>query len=83
LITFAGIASTGFWLERAAAWRSTSASPGRSASGFVLDVDTGSRQRWFHVSDHSADVLAGCDPASGMLWVSTDYPGYAGSGSPT
>src|SRR5205823_6454092 len=50
--------------------------PGLSSSGFLVDIAAGSHHRRFHISDHSADVLVGCDPASGLLWVSTDYPGY-------
>jgi pimeloyl-ACP methyl ester carboxylesterase len=76
LITLAGVISTGFWLEPGRSLAVNVSEPGHSSSGFLVDIATRSHQRRFHISDHSADVLVGCDPASRTLWVSTDYPGY-------
>ncbi len=49
---------------------------GRSPSGFLIDLVAKSHRRLFHVSDRSRDTIEGYNPASGMLWVTTDYSGY-------
>jgi pimeloyl-ACP methyl ester carboxylesterase len=76
LMRLEGLVSGGIWLEPPRTMAVNLHQPGCPPSGFLVDLAAGSHRRLFHVSDHSKDTIEGCDPSSGLLWVTTDYSGY-------
>ncbi len=50
--------------------------PGGAASGYVIDLRTQKYHRWFHISDHSDDLIGLYDDQRGLLGVTSDCYGY-------
>ena len=80
LIKLPGVVGTGAWLEPGRSLAVNISQPGCPPSGFLVDLAAQTCDRWFHVSERSADTIAGCDLQSGVLWVATDYPGHRKAG---
>jgi pimeloyl-ACP methyl ester carboxylesterase len=76
LVRVPGVLTGGVWLDP---WRRLAINihePGRPASGYVIDLRAQTYHRWFHISDHSNDLIELYDDERGLLGVTSDCCGY-------
>lgn len=75
-----GILTGGAWLDPARTLMTSITEPGRTASGYVVDLVAQTYHRWLHVSDDSNDHITVYDPQRGLLGVTSDCWGYRRAG---